>query len=625
MGSARWVPYGFVVVRTEGAPRVTWEAWVVIGVVLGALGALITGRVSSDVALVGAVTIMVLIDLAVPGADILSTKDALGGMSNEGMITVAIMYVVVCGLRETGGIAWIGRRLLGHPRTLLGAQLRLCTQSMFLSAFMNNTPLVAMFIPVVQDWCKRLGISPSKMMMPLSYATVLGGTCTIIGTSTNLVVSGLWASHFRDRAPIGFFSVAWIGVPAALLGGIALILMARRFLPDRKPVLNIGGDARSYTVEMEVDPAAGLAGQTIAQAGLRNLPSLYLAEIDRAGQFLPAVGPDERLMAGDRLVFVGVVDSVVELQKIRGLRPATNQVVKLDAPRPQRCLIEAVVSRTNPLIGKTVKEGRFRSVFNAVVIAVARDGHRITDRKIGDIELQAGDTLLLEAHRSFQEQHKNSREWILLSAVQDSTPMRHERAYIAIAILIGMVLLAVIGERWGVSMIHASALAAGLMLLTRCCSAAQARSAVDWQVLITIAAGFALGKAMETSGAAGAIAERMIMIAQGNAWVTLGTVYLVTMLLSEVLSNNAAAMLVFPIAMGAAEKVGADPLPFAINIMMAASACFMTPIGYQTHMMVMAPGGYRFADFTRVGFPLNFVVMAVTLGLTPFVWPLKGG
>lgn len=600
----------------------TWEGWVVVGITLGVLVALATGKVAVDVAMVGAVVLMVLIDLAVPGANILSTKDALGGMSNEGMITVAIMYIVVCGLRETGGIAWIGRRLLGHPKTIVGAQIRLSAQCMFLSAFMNNTPLVAMFIPVVQDWCKRLGISASKMMIPLSFATVLGGTCTIIGTSTNLIVAGLWTSHFKDRPGIGFFSIAWVGVPSALIGGAFLVLMARFFLPDRKPVLNIGGDARSYTVEMEVDPAAGLVGQTIAQAGLRNLPSLYLAEIDRAGVFLPAVGPDEKLLAGDRLVFVGVVDAVVELQKIRGLRPATNQVVKLDAPRPQRSLVEAVVSKSNPLIGKTVKEGRFRSVFNAVVIAVARDGHRITDKKIGDIELQAGDTLLLEAHRSFQEQYKNSREWILLSTVQDSTPMRHERAIIAVAILVGMVLLAVFGEKWGVSMIHSAALAAGLMLMTRCCSGSQARSSVDWQVLIAIAGGFGLGKAMETSGAAGAIAERLIALAQGNAWVTLGMVYLVTMLLSEILSNNAAAMLVFPIAMGAAEKVGADPLPFAINIMMAASACFMTPIGYQTHMMVMGPGGYRFADFTRVGFPLNFAVMAVTVGLTPLIWPL---
>lgn len=600
----------------------SWEAWVVIGVTLGVLITLASGRVAADVALVGAVTLLVLVDLAVPGANILSTKDALGGMANEGMITVAIMYVVVSGLRETGGIAWIGRRLLGHPKTLLGAQVRLCGQSMALSAFMNNTPLVAMFIPVVQDWCKRLGISASKMMIPLSYATVLGGTCTIIGTSTNLVVSGLWASHFKDRAPIGFFQIAWVGVPSAILGGAFLILIARSFLPDRKPVLSVGDDARSYTVEMEVDPASGLIGQTIAQAGLRNLPSLYLAEIDRGGQFLPAVGPDEKLLGGDRLVFVGVVDSVVELQKIRGLRPATNQVVKLDAPRPQRCLVEAVISRTNPLIGKTVKEGRFRSVYNAVVIAVARDGHRITDRKIGDIELQAGDTLLLEAHRSFQEQHKNSREWLLLSAVQDSTPMRHDRAILAVVILVGMVVLAVVGDRWGVSMIHASALAAGLMLLTRCCSASQARAAVDWQVLIAIVGGFGLGKAMETSGAAGAIADRMIAMAQGNAWATLGVVYLATMLLSEILSNNAAAMIVFPIAMGAADKVHADPLPFAVTIMMAASACFMTPIGYQTHMMVMAPGGYRFADFTRVGFPLNLAVMVVTVGLTPMIWPL---
>lgn len=602
----------------------TWEAWLVIGMIALVLGVLVTNRVGPDIVLVGGVTVLVIVDILTgPESEILSTREALAGMANEGMLTVAIMYVVVRGMAETGGIAWIAQRVLGTPRTLLGAQVRMFLPVTSLSAFLNNTPLVAMFIPVIQDWCKRQGLSPSKLMLPLSYAAILGGSCTLIGTSTNLVVAGLWADHFAGA--IGFFEIAKIGVPAAIVGLGYMVLTSRFILPTRKAALDVGQDPRAYTVEMEVEAGSGLVGKTIEQAGLRHLPGLYLAEIERNGLSLPAVGPDERLFAEDRLVFVGVVDSIVELQKIRGLRPATNQVVKLNAPRPQRCLLEAVVSNTSPLVGKSVREGRFRTVYNAVVIAVARNGERITNRKIGDIVLRAGDTLLLEAHKSFQEQHRNSRDFYLVSAVENSTRPRHEKAFLAVGIMALMIGLATFGESYGIRMIHAAALGAGLMLMTRCCTGSQARASVDWQVLVVIASGFALGRALEITGAADAIASQMIAIAGGNLWVTLAMVYLTTMVFTELITNNAAATLIFPIAMGAAAKLGADPLPFAINIMMAASACFSTPIGYQTNLMVMAPGGYRFSDYLRVGIPMNLLMATVTISLTPLIWPLEAG
>jgi di/tricarboxylate transporter len=600
-----------------------WEAWLVVGMIVLVLGVLMSNRVGPDIVLVGAVTVLVVVDIVVPGADILTTREALNGMANEGMLTVAIMYVVVCGLKETGGIAWLGQRVLGQPKTLLGAQLRMMLPVTTLSAFLNNTPLVAMFIPVIQDWCKRQGFSPSKLMIPLSYAAILGGTCTLIGTSTNLVVAGLWADHFagaRDR--IGFFEIAKVGVPAATIGLAYLLFTSRFFLPDRGGALDFGKNPRAYTAEMEVEEGSPLIGKTIEQAGLRHLPGLYLAEIERGGQLLPAVGPDEKLFADDRLVFVGVVDSIVELQKLRGLRPATNQVVKLDAPRPQRCLLEAVVSNTSPLVGRSVREGRFRTVYNAVVIAVARNGERITNRKIGDIVLRTGDTLLLEANKSFQEQHRNSRDFFLVSAVENSTRPRHEKALIAVGIMTFMILTATFGGPLGFGMIHAAALAAGLMLFTRCCTGAQARGSVDWQVLVVIASGFALGRALETTGAADVIAAQMIALAGGNVWFTLALVYLTAMIFTELITNNAAATLLFPIAMGAAERLGADPLPFAISIMMAASACFATPIGYQTNLMVMSPGGYKFSDYMRMGIPMNLFMAAITITLVPLIWPL---
>lgn len=599
-----------------------WEGWFAISVIGMVFALLAWGRFGTDLVIVAGVSLLALVDVLVPGADILTVKDALAGMSNEGMITVGVMFVIVCGLSETGAVTWLGRLVLGRPRSLFGAQLRMLGPVTALSAFMNNTPLVAMFVPVVSDWCKQNRFSPSKLMLPLSYAAILGGTLTLIGTSTNLVVSGMWNNTGRDA--LGMFEIARLGLPCAIVGLLYIVIAGRWVIPERKPVMSFRDDARSYTVEMLVDPAGGLAGKTIEQAGLRGLPGLYLAEIERAGQTLPAVGPDEKLAGDDRLVFVGVVETVVDLQKIRGLKPATNQVVKLAAPRPQRCLIEAVLSNTSPLIGRTIREGRFRSVYNAVVLAVARNGERISNVKLGDITLEAGDTLLLEAHQSFAEQQRNSRDFYLVSAVENSTPVRHERAIVALAILAAMVAAVTISELagWPLKMIHGAVLAAGLMVLTRCCSGPAARKSVDWSLLVTIAASLGLGKALETTGAAAFIASNLISLAGGSPILTLALVYFTAALFTELITNNAAAALVFPIALAASDKLGIDFKPFALCVMMAASACFSTPIGYQTNLMVMAPGGYKFVDYFRAGIPLNLLMWATAVAASLFWFDL---
>jgi len=350
---------------------------------------------------------------------------------------------------------------------------------------------------------------------------------------------------------------------------------------------------------------------------LRQLPSMYLAEIDREGLILPAVSPQERLRGDDRLVFVGIVESIVDLQKIRGLKPATDQVFKLDAPRSKRCLIEAVVSNSCPVVGQTIRDGRFRSRYNAVVIAVARAGERI-NKKIGDIVLRAGDTLLVEAHPSFADVQHNSKDFFLVSQVENSNPPLHEKAVVALVILFGMVIAA--SFMW-LSMLQAGMLAAGLMIMTRCCTSNQARRSVDWQVLIAIAASFGIGRALESTGVASACAKGMIGLAGGDPWLTLAVVYFATLLLTELVTNNAAAVLVFPIVMAAVQALGVNPMPFIIVVMVAASCGFATPMGYQTHMMVWGPGGYRFADFLRVGIPLDILVGVVCVTLAPFIWP----
>jgi di/tricarboxylate transporter len=344
---------------------------------------------------------------------------------------------------------------------------------------------------------------------------------------------------------------------------------------------------------------------------------VYLAEIDRNGNIMPAVSPQEVLRGGDRLLFVGIVESVVELQRIRGLLPATDQISQLSAPRPQRCLIEAVVSNSCPLVGKTIRDGRFRNVYNAVVVAVARNGERL-HMKIGDIVLRAGDTLLVEAHPSFADQQRNSRDFFLVSRLDNSSPPRHDRAWIAVALMLAMVLA--VSFDW-LSMLKASMLTAGLMMLTRCLTADVARRSVDWEVLLAIAASFAVGAALEKTGAARQIAEGMITMAGGNAWVSLAVVYALTLIATEMITNNAAAALAFPFALDTARGLDANYMPFVIAVMMAASAGFATPIGYQTNLMVYGPGGYRFSDYVKIGVPLDILIAIVTIALAPLVWP----
>lgn len=585
-----------------------WQAWTTLGIVALVIGLLTFSQVAPDLVMLGALTLLLTFG-------ILDEKQAFGGFANEGMLTVAVLFVVAAGIRETGAMAFLAQRLLGRPRSAFAAQARMMFPVAAMSAFMNNTPLVAMMLPVVADWAKKHRIALSKVMMPLSFATILGGLTTLIGTSTNVILSGLVVRATGES--LHLFDPTWVGLPCAAAGLAYMLFGSRWLLPDRQPALSTQGDARQYTVEMLVDAGSPLVGRTIEQAGLRHLIGLYLAEIDREGQVLPAVGPRERLQARDRLLFVGIVESVVELQKLRGLKPATDQVFKLDVPRMDRCLIEAVVSDSCPLVGQSIREGRFRTVYHAAVIALARNGERVQG-KLGDIVLRAGDTLLLEAHPEFADRHRNSRDFFLVSRVEDSAPARHERAWVALGILGLMVLTA--GLDW-LSMLNAALVAGALMLLTGCCSWSAARRNIDWQVLLVIGASFGLGSAMEKTGAATAIASGVLGPAAYHPWVALALLYGLTMLFTEVMSNNAAAVLVFPIAMATAKTLGVSHLPFLMAIMIAASCGFATPIGYQTNLMVYGPGGYRFTDYLRFGGLLNLLVWVITVALTPLVWP----
>jgi di/tricarboxylate transporter len=593
------------------------EAWITIIIVVLMIGALVRNIAGPEVILLGGLTILMTIGSVTGWAGLPSPTQAVASFGNDGLITVAVLYVVTAGLIQTGGVNLIAGPIMGRPKSLTVAQGRMMLPVAGLSAFLNNTPVVAMMMPVVNDMCRKYNFSASKLFIPLSYASIVGGTCTLIGTSTNLVVYGMLDDPVRER--VGLFTIAWIGVPVAILVFLYILIFSRKLLPDRATPRIENEDPRRYTVEMMVEPGSGIVGRTIEEAGLRNLPGAYLMEIEREGERIVAVGPEERLEANDRLIFVGVVDSVVDLQKIRGLTPATEQVFKLTDPRRNRVLVEAVVSPSCPIIGKSIREGQFRTKYNGVVIAVHRHGQRLTNKKIGDIVLESGDTLLIETHPRFIAEHRDSRDFYLVSNIPGSQMIRHDRAWIALAVLGAMVVAAGTGF---LSMLNAALLAAGFMVIFRCTSAFHAQRAIEWRVLMVIGSALGIGLALDQSGAAIAIADSVINLVHGNPWLVLVMVYLVTTMFTELITNNAAAVLMVPIAKAAAASMGVDVLPFAIAIMVAASASFSTPIGYQTNLMVYGPGGYRFTDYLRIGLPLNFMVMAVTVTLVPMVWPL---
>lgn len=572
------------------------------------LALLVFAKISPDVVFVGGLTIIFV-------SGIIPVEEALVGFSNEGMLTVAALYVVATGMKETGAIQFVIKKLLGNPKVLWQTQARIVSPVMVMSAFLNNTPIVASFIPALQEWTRKFRVPASKIMLPLSYAAILGGTCTLIGTSTNLIINGLLISE--EGINLNIFEPAYVGIPIAVTGFLYLLIFGRKWLPDSKSVFSTFENTREYTIEMMVHKDSPLVANTIESAGLRHLPNLFLAEIVRNGAILAAVEPDELLQADDRLIFTGMVESIVDLHHIQGLEPATEQVFKLGSTRRDRHLVEAVVSQSNPLRGKSVKEGEFRNHFGAVILAVSRGGERI-NKKVGDIILRTGDILLMEAPRNFSDRYKSSNDFLLVSTLDKEGTPNYEKSSIAWSILVLMVAVAATG--W-LSMFQASFLAAGSMLITGCTRADTARSSIDWQVLIVIAAALGIGNALQITGIATSLAGGFLDFAGQQPYVALIITYLVTWVLTEMITNNAAAVLVFPFAMSTAANLGVDFMPFVMTIMFAASASFATPIGYQTNLMVLGPGGYEFKDYLIFGLPLNLLVAGITLLLVPVVWP----
>lgn len=587
-----------------------WDAWLTIAVTATVLIALMCEK-PADLVFMGAIVLLALCGVIKP-------EEAFSGFISNSLLMVAALFVVTAGLKETGVVDVVGSRVLGPAKTELGGLIMLAIFAITTSAFLNNTPIVAMLIPVVIAWCRKQQVAPSKLLIPLSFLTILGGCCSRIGTSTNLVVDGLMKK--AGLPEMTFFEIGYAGLPCAIIGCAYILTVGRRILPERKELMEQLGDSRrEYLVEMVVTPACRLVGQSIEAAGLRRLPGLFLIEVDRRGTVIAPVSPDTVLESNDRLVFTGVVGTIVDLKKIPGLEPATEATDQASEEQRRRRLCEAVVSRSSPLIGQTVREAQFRSHYNAAIVAIHRNGERLTS-KIGDVKLESGDTLLMQTGPNFVQAHRNNPDFYLVSDVEGSQPLRHERWWVALVIFAGLLVTMFIGKS-ETAMLGAF-VAGGLMVLTRCMSAADARQTVEWPMLIAIGASFGLGSALEKSGAALFLSSQLVAWTQPlGPYATLAAIYFVTMVLNELITNNGAAALAFPFCLKAAELSHCDSRPFVMAVALAASFAFASPVGYQTHMMVYGPGGYRFSDFVKVGVPLNLLLWIASVILIPMIWP----
>lgn len=581
------------------------DAWITLAVLIVMLIVLALDRIPPAATVLTATILLLFFG-------ILTEEEAFAGFSNPAPLTVAALYVLARGAEKTGLLGPFVGGVLGKAKDINRLSLtRLLLPTAAVSGFVNNTPLVSMLIGEINSWCAQRNLSPSRLLMPLSFAAILGGTITVIGTSTNLVASGLLQERGQD--PIGLFEITPIGGAVALVGLIALLTVVPVLLPLRRDVgKEFTDETRDFAIQMKVEDGGSLDGKSVSEAGLRHLEGVYLIEIERGGELITAVSPSRTLRGGDRLTFVGEIERVVDLQKTRGLVSAEADHL-LEVDRPGHTFYEAVVGTDSRLAGKTLAELNFRARYQAAVVAIHRAGERVRS-KLGQEKIEPGDTLVLLAGTDFRTKSRQNRDFLLVAPLGGDAPTATRKAPI-----VGGLALAVIGlSAFDVVPIFQAALgAAGLLVVLRVLSLGEARDAIDLNVIVLIAAAFGVGTAMEATGLAEEIANLATSALGGIG--DLGLIIalvLATVFVTEIITNNAAVVVVLPIGLSIAAAAGMDGRIIAMSIAVAASASFMTPMGYQTNTMVWGPGGYRFFDYIRAGFPVTIAVVIANVAMT---------
>ena len=601
----------------------TWEILFIFGLLVFAIVSFIWERISADLTSLTVFGILLFISM-LTDSDALPTLEAtLGVFGNSAPLTIAGMFIVSAALERTGAIDLI----TGYLRKLVKLPYRGFMFVMILgvagvSAFVNNTPVVIVLMPVILSLSREMGVASSKLLIPLSYASIFGGTCTLLGTSTNLLASGILLD--AGHAPIGMFELASVGLPILIFGSVYLVLFGNKLLPHRETLTSILSDEerKEFITEAFVRAGSDLHGKT-AQEGELLKHGIRLLEIVRHGIAVPGDPKNHKLQFGDRLVLACRPSGVAEAHSMKGITIQTELAEGLETiATDEGALVEGVVAPNASIAGLTLGEINFRQRFRMVVVAVHRKGTNQRER-LSNLRLQAGDTLLMMGSTASIDSLANSDEIIILDRPRVPACSLRVKMPIAIGTTIGIVTLATLNL---VPIVSAVCLGVAIILLSGCMKAKDAYASVEWSILIIIFGMLALGQAMDSTGASLLIAESMTGLvgqfapAHLQNVIMLALIYVITSTFTEFLSNNAAVALMVPIALGIAVTLGVDPRPFVVASCIAASASFATPIGYQTNTYVYGVGGYRFFDFTKVGLPLNIICFAVTVAVVPIFW-----
>jgi len=602
----------------------TWEILFVFSLLIFAITSFIWERIPADLTAITVFGVLIFVSMISKSPELPTLENLLGVFGNSAPLTIAAMFIVSGCLARTGAIDLI----TGYLRRLVKLPYRSFIFIMVIgvasvSAFINNTPVVIVLMPVLLTLSREMGIASSKLLIPLSYASIFGGTCTLLGTSTNLLASGILVES--GHAPIGMFELAAVGLPILAFGSLYLVLFGDKLLPHRETLTSILSDEerKEFMTEAFVRAGSGLKGQTALESGMLKGRGIRLLEIVRHGVAITGDPKQTKLEVGDRLVLACRPSGIAEAHSIKGIAlhgeiSAGLETIAMD----EGALVEGVVGPHATILGKTLGEINFRQRFRMVVVAVHRKGHNQRDR-LDSLRLQPGDTLLMMGSTKAINSLSTSEEIILLD--RPRVPARSIRAKmpIAIGITIAIVTLATLNI---VPIVAAVTLGVAILMLTGCMKSKDAYSSVEWSILMIIFGMLALGQAMDSTGASLLIAENMIGVVQNFApehlqsVMMLAFVYIITSTFTEFLSNNAAIALMVPITLGIATTLGIDPRPLVVGACIAASASFATPIGYQTNTYVYGVGGYRFFDFTKVGLPLNIICFIVTVCVVPRFW-----
>lgn len=583
------------------------HAWITIVTVLSMFTVLLFTKLRADLVFLAAIAVLFV-------TGVLDAKEAFSGFSSTSVVVIGVLFVVVAGLTYTGVLQWIVKHLLGQPDSYCKAVVRLMLPVAALSSFLSNTTVVTLFVNIVKMWSRKLGISPSKLLIPLSYASGMGGVCTLIGTPPNLIISGLYADNTGHTMNIMATAIPGL---FCLFVGILSIIALRRLLPERKAPENAFEATSEYTVELLVPSDSRLIGKKIGQAGLVNVRGGSLIELVHFDAVVSPVPEDEPIMGGDRLVYSGQVDEILNLKESHGLVNADHYVFSMNEIEKNRQFRTAYVTFGSSLIGKKIGECAIEKENNMVLVAVARRGQRIAESP-RNVMLKAGDTLLFECPANI-----NINMESLASQMQffDSPEVPNIGAgtVLSTTIMLAMVVISALGV---MPLLQCAFLAAAAMLLLRCCTPEQAMKSINWDILIVFAGSVVLGMAIQKTGIAERMAFGILDICGTNPIVVMTAICLVGTFITEFISNTAAGAMFFPIMFNAAEKLGYEPFPFLIALMISVSSSFATPIGSPTHMLVYGPGGYRFSDFIRIGLPMNFIILAANILIVNMVYPL---